>query len=103
MTFEHRVKEILRSKNLTIKTLAERMGRKPESLSKTLKGNPELKTIKKIAEVLKEPVRSLFEDSFEPNVKGYVEYGGEIRRITCVQDLKDIVEEIEKDETADML
>lgn len=57
-----RIKEILKEKGLTQKELADRMGVADMSLSRSLNGNPNLSTLKKIAEVLNVNVSDLFKD-----------------------------------------
>ncbi|MBD5317698.1 MAG: helix-turn-helix transcriptional regulator [Bacteroides sp.] len=47
-----RVKELCSERGLTLKELAERMGIKPESLSRALNGNPHLSTLQNIANTL---------------------------------------------------
>ena len=56
----HKVKELCRNKGITIKELAEKMGIAPESLSRAINGNPQLSTIRKIAETLGVSVTDLF-------------------------------------------
>ena len=56
-----RIKEILREKGLTQKELADRMGVAEISLSRSINGNPNLSTLKKIAEVLDVNLADLFQ------------------------------------------
>ncbi len=51
-TLSIRVKELCSERGLTLKELAERMGIKPESLSRALNGNPHLSTLQNIANAL---------------------------------------------------
>ena len=59
----HKVKELCRDKGITIKELAEKMEIAPESLSRAITGNPQLSTIRKIAEALGVSVTDLFDRS----------------------------------------
>lgn len=54
------VREILQERGLKLKDLAEQIGMKSESLSRTLQGNPQYSTLKKIADYFHLPVRDLF-------------------------------------------
>ena len=58
-----RIKEVIKEKGLTVSQLAEIMGVKQESLSRTINGNPTLETLHKIANALNVPVGDLFERS----------------------------------------
>ena len=54
------VREILQERGLKLKDLAEQIGMKSESLSRTLQGNPQYSTLKKIADYFNVSVRDLF-------------------------------------------
>lgn len=58
----NRVKEICAEKGLQLKELATIMDVKPESLSRTLNGNPQLSSLENIAKALKVGVADLFAD-----------------------------------------
>ena len=70
------VNDIIRSKGITKKELAEKMNMDKAGLYKVLTGNPTLNTIIKLANVLEIPITELFE-------KGYSEIcphcGGKIK------------------------
>lgn len=57
-----RVKEICADKGIQLKELASIMGVKPESLSRTLNGNPQLSSLENIAKALNVGVADLFAD-----------------------------------------
>ena len=54
------VKKLCANQNITLKDLANMMGIAPESLSRTLNGNPQLATLENIAKCLNVDVRDLF-------------------------------------------
>lgn len=59
---ELRVKELCKQKGITLKELAARMGVTDISLRQTLAGNPTLKTMKRVAEVLGVETYELLKD-----------------------------------------
>lgn len=58
-TLSSRVKELCAERGITLKGLAEKMGIKPESLSRALNGNPQLSTLENIAKALEVGVAEL--------------------------------------------
>lgn len=60
-----RVKEICADKGIQLKDLASIMNVKPESLSRTLNGNPQLSSLENIAKALNVGVADLFADKTE--------------------------------------
>lgn len=60
-----RVKEICADKGIQLKELAAIMNVKPESLSRTLNGNPQLSSLENIARALNVGVADLFADKTE--------------------------------------
>ena len=67
-TLSTRVKELCSEQGITLKELSEKMGIKPESLSRALSGNPQLSTLENIAKALKVGVAELLTGgrSYEP-------------------------------------
>lgn len=61
----NRVKGICADKGIQLKELALIMGVKPESLSRTLNGNPQLTSLENIAKALNVGVADLFADKTE--------------------------------------
>ncbi|MBD5353049.1 MAG: helix-turn-helix transcriptional regulator [Bacteroides sp.] len=60
-----RVKALCAEKGIQLKELASIMNVKPESLSRTLNGNPQLSSLENIAKALKVGVADLFADKKE--------------------------------------
>lgn len=60
-----RVKEICADKGMQLKDLASLMSVKPESLSRTLNGNPQLSSLENIAKALNVGVADWFADKTE--------------------------------------
>lgn len=63
-----RVKELCAEKGIQLKELAAIMNVKPESLSRTLNGNPQLSSLENIARALNVGVADLFADKTENNI-----------------------------------
>ena len=57
-----RVKEICKSKGLTMAQLAEMLGIGKDTISRNVNGNPTLETLEKIATTLGVPVSDLFDE-----------------------------------------
>ena len=87
----HKVKELCRNKGITIKELADKMEIAPESLSRAINGNPQLSTIRKIAEALGVSVTDLF-DRNEDELLAIVVCAGETHTATTKVELKKIVD-----------
>ena len=87
----HKVKELCKNKGITIKELAEKMDIAPESLSRAINGNPQLSSIRKIAETLGVSVTDLF-DSSEDELLAIVVCAGETHTATTKVELKKIVD-----------
>ena len=64
-----RIKSVIAARGMTTKTLADKMGVKPQSISAIIneKTNPNISTLEKMAEALEVPVASLFADYLSPN------------------------------------
>lgn len=60
-----RIKEVAKSKGISITDLADRLGVKQVTLSRTINGNPTIETLRKIAAVLDCDVRELIEPTKE--------------------------------------
>lgn len=82
---KNRIKSILHQRGMNQNDLAKELGVQPETLSRTINGNPTLKSLSEIAKVLKVDVGDLFSPS---GPHGYVEYGDKLYKIKSVEDLK---------------
>lgn len=87
----HKVKELCRERGITIKELAEKMKIAPESLSRAINGNPQLSTIRKIAETLGVSVTDLF-DRCEDELLAIVVFKGRTHTASTKEELKRIVD-----------
>ena len=88
-----RVKSICKQQGITLKELAERMEVSPEAVTRMLSdnGNPTLSTLVNIAQALNVQVYELFDDfNADLLVRGYLEVGDKIHRITNFNDLQEV-------------
>jgi len=80
-----RIKEIIKEKNMTINSLAEKMGINRVNLSNSINGNPTFDTLQKIATALDVTVSSLIE--VESELYGIVQFKGKTYKIDNEQAL----------------
>jgi len=81
-----RIKEIIKEKNMTINSLAEKMGINRVNLSSSINGNPTFETLQKIASALNVAVSSLIE--VESELYGIVQFKGKTYKIDSEQALQ---------------
>ena len=91
---ELRIKEICKEKGLLLKDLAEKMGIAKESLTRIIKGNPQLSTLENIANALGVQVSDLFYKS-NKEIIGFLEYDNKVYKINNLNDLKNFMNKIE--------
>ena len=89
----HKVKELCSERGITIKQLAEKMKIAPESLSRAINGNPQLSTIRKIADALGVSVTDLFDRS-EDELQAIVVCAGKTYTATTKEELKKSVDSL---------
>ena len=90
-----RIKEICKEKQITMKEIAEKLGINPITLSQSLNGNPTLSRLQEVASILGVSVPELFESGPIPKeIHGFIYVEGVPHRITCKQDLIDLVNEL---------
>lgn len=96
---ELRIKQILKEKGLTMNDLAQKLGINRVSLSVSVgkDANPQMDTLKKIADALGVELFELFErkEKSESEVSGYIEIKNKpICKIGCFEDLEKIYLEL---------
>lgn len=79
---------LCRERKWTRRDLAKKMGIMEASLSRSLKGNPTLGTLEKIAKALDVSIKSLFEDSND--VEGFVLLKGKAYHFNSLKELMTI-------------
>lgn len=96
------IQKIIKQRGFTIKEVADKMSNTREnkigisqgSLSTILNGNPSLDRLQEIARIIGIPLSELVKERNQIN--GYIEVGGELKKITSVDELKKLIEEINK-------
>ena len=93
----YRIKDICKEKGITLSELADRIDMKSANLSVSLsdKGNPTMSTLTKIADALNVDFIELFVPK-EDGTTGYIEHKGEIYKISSVEDIEKLLEEIKR-------
>lgn len=96
------IQKIIKQRGFTIKSVAEQMSNTREnkvgisqgSLSTILNGNPSLDRLQEIARIIGVSLSELVKD--ENQLNGYIEVGGELKKVTSVGELEKIVSELKK-------
>mgnify|MGYP000731967442 FL=1 len=95
----NRVKELCRQRGIQLKDLAQKMGIAPESLSRAINGNPQLSTIKSIAENLEIPISELFTIKEQIPLNAIIVCKNKTYTAQSLSELKLYVNEIENEYT----
>lgn len=101
-----RIRDILKEKGLLVKDLAITVKVAPPNMSKIVNGklSPSLTLLVEIAKALDVEVWELFQGSqmkdtksdINPVINGYIEIGGEIKRIKSIKDLDAVMKAVEQ-------
>ena len=89
-----RIKEICKERQVSMATLAERLGITPVSLSQCLSGNPSLNRLQEIAKILDVDVVDLFESTGNVDIKGCVFIGNKPYIVQSKNDLQELLNNI---------
>ncbi len=93
-----RIKEICRQKGMTMGEIAEKIGISPVNLSASLNGNPTLNRLQEVADILGVEISDLFVKESHAQIRGYLEYAGEIVRVESLEAVKQFIKNIEAQE-----
>ncbi len=93
---ELRIKDICKQKGLLQKELAEKVGVTYIALRASLKGNPTVGTLEKVANALNVEVWELFTESpGESEISGFIKAKGVIYEIKSRQDIENLLKSIQ--------
>lgn len=87
-----RIKEVCKTKGISITELAQRMNIKQESLSRTINGNPTLSTLENIAAALGVEVTELFAE--KSDFVALISHNGAMYRFDNIAPLKAFIEDL---------
>ena len=92
---ELRIKDICKQKGLLQKELAEKVGVTDIALRASLKGNPTVGTLEKVANALNVEVWELFTESpGESEISGFIKAKGTIYEIKSRQDIENLLKNL---------
>lgn len=83
-----RIKEIAKTKGITMADIAEKIGISPVNLSTSLNGNPTLNRLQEVADVLGVDVPDLFVKENTSDISGFLEYNGKVYKIDDMEDFR---------------
>ena len=95
MELSTRVKELCKQRNIQLKDLAAKMNIAPESLTRTLRGNPQLSTLNNIADALNIEISELFNQQ-STTLQAIIIYKEKTYTANNLNELKSIVKELTK-------
>ena len=96
---ELRIKELCKLKGMTMQDIALALNINRVNLSSSLNGNPTLERLRQVANVLGVEISELFQPSRANEVRGFVEFQGEIFRINTPEDLFDLPDKVRQQMT----
>ncbi|CCX62321.1 dNA-binding helix-turn-helix protein [Bacteroides sp. CAG:598] len=85
------VKRLCKEQGKQLKDLATSMGIDPASLNRAMYGNARLDTIEKIANALGVSIKSLFEQTDDDSIEGYIKIRGKIYQFYNREELDKIL------------
>lgn len=95
-----RIREIIEEQGLTTKVVADKLEISLSALNQSISGNPSLKSLQKIADVLNVPVWELLVSpdelhKTEQDLCGHIEYKGVVYTIKSRSDLEKLLKMME--------
>lgn len=98
------IKKVIKERGWTLERLASEMTNKREdkkgisqsSLSQLLNGSTPLDRLQEIARIIGVPLSELVKD--ENQINGYIEVRGELKKVTSIEELEKIVNELKGDQ-----
>ena len=91
-----KIKDVAKSKGMTMAQIAEKLGINPITLSQSLNGNPTLSRLTEVADVLGGDVSELFvQPKGKQDIHGYIFINGKENIIHSREDIENLLKEIE--------
>lgn len=91
-----KIKELCKSKGISMAELAKKIGVTPSALSQNISGNPNLDRLKEIADALNVPIQDLFGNT---GLYGLIQYNGQTYKIDSVEALRNLLKQVEDNGT----
>ncbi len=95
-----RIREIIEEQGVTTKDVADKLGISLSALNQNISGNPSVKVLTRISEVLNVPMWQLFaspdEVTGEGELTALIQHKGDFYKATTIAELESIVDEIKK-------
>ena len=92
-----RIKELCREKQITMKDIAERLGINPITLSQSLNGNPTLRRLQEVADILEVSVSELFDNPIRNTIFGCLYVNGKPVLVNGKQEVLQLLNTIDGD------
>lgn len=96
------IKAVIKEKGFTLDRVASELKERgimprasKSSLSQSVNGNPNLSTLQAIAEVIGCNVSDFFQDE-RSTFSAIIDYNGELKKVTSIEELEKIVQEIKE-------
>ena len=91
-----KIKDVAKSKGMTMEQIAEKLGINPITLSQSLNGNPTLSRLTEVADVLGVVVSELFvQPRGKQDIHGCIFINGKENIVNSREDIENLLKEIE--------
>lgn len=95
-----RIREVIEEQGMTTKEVADKLEITLSALNQSISGNPSVKVLTKLSEVLNVPMWQLFVSPVEVTGEGeltaLIQHKGDFYKANTIEELKKIVAEIEE-------
>lgn len=88
------IKKMIEKKGFSMAEVADKLGKNRMTLYQNISGNPTVKTMREIADVIGCHVTDFFADEIAPELTAFVEYEGNVYKATTKRELRDITDKI---------
>ena len=88
------IRKVIKEQGYTIEKVADKMGISRVTLSQNMSRNPTVATLERIANAIGCEVGAFFENTNEESFSAIIDYKGELRKVTSVEELEKVVKEL---------